>query len=137
MKLSQAIDVYVRRRQGAGWRFDAQARQLRSFLRQHGDAELRRITATRVAAFLNGLGVKPSTWNQKRGTFKVFFEYWAVCGQVKTSPVPNLIRIKSSCVVLKIAESRHSLAKPLRVGDGAVKLVTGFVEFELASLRSL
>ncbi len=50
------------------------------------------------------------------------------------SPV---LQIKSSCVVLKIAESRRSLAKPLRVGDGAVKLVTSFVEFELASLRSL
>ena len=44
---------------------------------------------------------------------------------------------KSRCVVLKIAESRRVLAKPLRVGDGAVKLVTSFVEFELASLRSL
>jgi len=88
MKLSQAIDVYVRRRQGAGWRFDGQAKQLRSFLRQHGDAELRHITAIRVAEFLDGSGVRPSTWNQKRGTLKVFFEYWAVCGQVKTSPVP-------------------------------------------------
>ena len=27
------------------------------------------------------------------------------------------------------------LAKPLRVGDGAVKLVTGLVKLELASLR--
>lgn len=88
MKLSQAIDVYVRRRQGAGWRFDGQARQLHSFLRQHGDAELRHITTIRVAEFLDGSGVRPSTWNQKRGTLKVFFEYWAVCGQVKTSPVP-------------------------------------------------
>jgi integrase/recombinase XerD len=88
MKLSQAIEVYVRRRQCAGWRFDGQARQLRSFLRHHGDAELRRITAIRVAEFLDGSGVRPSTWNQKRGTLKVFFEYWAVCGQVKTSPVP-------------------------------------------------
>ena len=84
MKLSQAIDVYVRRRQGAGCRFDGQARQLRSFLRQRGDEELRRITTTRVAAFLNGSGVRPSTWNRKRGTLKVFFECWAVCGQVKT-----------------------------------------------------
>src|SRR5438309_225432 len=88
MKLSQAIDVYVRRRQGAGWRFDGQARQLRSFLRQRGDEELCRITTTRVAAFLNRSDVRASTWNQKRGTLKVFFEYWAVCGQVKKSPVP-------------------------------------------------
>src|SRR4029077_90446 len=49
------------------------------------------------------------------------------------SPV---LQIESRCVVLKIAESRRSLAKPLRVGDGAVKLVTRFVGFELASLRS-
>ena len=73
LRLSQAIDVYVRRRQGAGWRFDGQARQLRSFLRQHGDAELRRITAIRVAEFLDGSGVGPSTWNQKRGTFESLF----------------------------------------------------------------
>ena len=29
------------------------------------------------------------------------------------------------------------LAKPLRVGNGAVKLVTGLIKFELASVRSL
>jgi integrase/recombinase XerD len=88
MRLSQAIDVYVRRKQDAGWRFDGQARQLRSFLRKRGDADLGRITTTRVAEFLDGSGVRPSTWNQKRGTLRVFFEYWALCGQVKKAPVP-------------------------------------------------
>ena len=115
MKLSQAIDVYVRRRQDAGWRFDAQARQLRSFLRQHGDADLRRITTTRVAAFLDGSGVRPSTWNQKRGMLKVFFEYWTVCGQVKTSPVPpNALKCTQDFVpyIFSQPELRRLLQQP-------------------------
>jgi site-specific recombinase XerD len=58
------------------------------FFDSMGMQKLRHITAIRVAEFLDGSGVRPSTWNQKRGTLKVFFEYWAVCGQVKTSPVP-------------------------------------------------
>ncbi len=34
-------------------------------------------------------------------------------------------------------QSRSALAKPLRVGDGAVEVVSCFVEFELAGLRRL
>jgi len=60
-----------------GWNRRSVSTPARSFLRE--DAELRHITAIRVAEFLDGSGVRPGTWNQKRGTLKVFFEYWAVC----------------------------------------------------------
>ena len=42
-------------------------------------------------------------------------------------------------ILLSIVRSKIPLflAKPLRVGDGAVKLVTSFVKLELASLRGL
>lgn len=62
-----------------GWNRRSVSTAARSFLRQHEDAELPHFTAICVSEFLDGSGVRPGTWNQKRGTLKVFFEYWAVC----------------------------------------------------------
>lgn len=88
MKLSLAVDLYVRRKREAGARFNAPMKQLRSFLRHSGDIDLHRITAQQVAAFIDGAGVRPSTWCNKRGTLKAFFDYWMMRSRVKRSPVP-------------------------------------------------
>ena len=41
-----------------------------------------------VTAFLDGSGVRPSTWSGKRGTLQAFFEYWTARGRLKSSPLP-------------------------------------------------
>lgn len=89
MKLSLAIDLYVRRKQNAGARFNAPAKQLCSFLRHCGDIDLHRITAHQVCAFIDGEGVRPSTWCNKRSTLKAFFDYWITRARVKRSPIPQ------------------------------------------------
>ncbi|MGA7687066.1 MAG: tyrosine-type recombinase/integrase [Terriglobales bacterium] len=86
MKLSQAIDFYVRRKQDAGARFNAPKKQLRSLLRHCGDIDLHRVKLPQVTSFIDGSGVRPSTWCQKRGTLKAFFEYWALRGRLKAPP---------------------------------------------------
>ena len=52
MKLSEAIDLYVRRKQDAGARFNAPAKQLRSFLRHCGDIDLHLVTLTQATPSL-------------------------------------------------------------------------------------
>ena len=86
MKLSYAIDLYVQRKRDAGARFNAPAKQLRSFLRHCGDIDLHLVALPQVTSFIDGSGVRPGTWCQKRGTLKAFFEYWAVRGRLKVPP---------------------------------------------------
>jgi site-specific recombinase XerD len=89
MKLSQAVDLYIQRKQGAGMRFVSPRNRLRSFLRHCGDTDLRRITTQQVTAFLDGSGSMPSGWNGKRGTLRTFFDYWTARGRLKSSPLPS------------------------------------------------
>ena len=88
MKLSQAVDLYVRRKRDAGTRFDSPMKQLRSFLRHCGDIDLHRITVAQVTSFIEGSGVRASTWCQKRGTLRLFFDYWMLRGRLKRCPLP-------------------------------------------------
>jgi integrase/recombinase XerD len=88
MNLSQAVDLYIQRRQSAGSRFYAPAAQLRSFSRQCGEVALRSITPTHVSKFLNHPRTLPTTWCKKHGTLRVFFEYWTLRRQMKTAPLP-------------------------------------------------
>jgi integrase/recombinase XerD len=89
MRLSQAVDLYVRRKRDSGVRFDSSMSRLRSFLRYCGDTDLRRITTRQVTAFLDGSGSMPSGWNGKCGALRTFFDYWTARGQLKYSPVPS------------------------------------------------
>lgn len=88
MKLLRAVELYVQRKRDVGIRFNESAKQLRSFLRHCGNIALRRITVAQVTAFLEGSGVRPATWAGKRGTLKLFFEYWMLRGYLKSCPVP-------------------------------------------------
>lgn len=88
MKLLQAVELYIQRKRDAGIRFNEPAKQLRSFLRHCGNLALRRITVAQVITFLEGSGVRASTWSGKRGTLKLFFEYWMLRGRLKNCPIP-------------------------------------------------
>ena len=88
MKLSRSVDLYIQRKRDAGMRFDSSAQILRSFLRHCGDIDLHHITVQQVTAFLDGLGVRPSTWSGKRGTLQAFCNYWGARGRLKSSPLP-------------------------------------------------
>ena len=40
--------------------------------------------------FSQGPGVRASTWSQKRGTLKLFFEYWMLRSHLKSCPIPPI-----------------------------------------------
>jgi integrase/recombinase XerD len=87
MKLSQAIGIYIQRKQDAGMRFETPVPILRSFSRHCGDIHLRHITASQVAVFLDSSRVRPNTWKGRRGTLRSFFDYWTARGRLKSSPL--------------------------------------------------
>jgi site-specific recombinase XerD len=88
MKLQEASDLYILRRQMAGEKFYGPASLLRSFCRRYGDKSLMSITATEVKEFLDGPRTGPATWRVKYGMLRVFFEYWRRRGDVKMLPMP-------------------------------------------------
>ncbi len=88
MKLSEAIDRYIAKRQAVGEKFYSPAAVLRSFSRSYGDGELASVTADQVSSFLAGPRTGPSTWRQKYGMLRVFFEHWRLREELHTIPLP-------------------------------------------------
>jgi hypothetical protein len=89
MKLSEAIDVYIRRRRAVGAYLRSSESLLRSFLRYCGDVDLTRVGTLSITRFLNGRGgARPGTWRAKYSALKLFFAYWCLRGPLRRSPVP-------------------------------------------------
>ncbi len=89
MKLIDAVELYISRRQAASERFHSPAVTLRSFSRRCGGICLRQITSDQVLQFLNSPHTRPATWQNKHGVLRMFFEYWHVRGQLKKAPIPS------------------------------------------------
>lgn len=88
MKLSQAVELYVQRKQDAGGKFQQSAYILRAFARQVGDVHLASVILAQVNRFLDGPQISVATWRNKHGELRRFFEYWLMRGQLTTLPVP-------------------------------------------------
>jgi integrase len=88
MKLSEAIDRYIAKRQAVGERFYSPAVVLRSLSRSYGDRELTSLTPDQVSCFLTGPRTGPATWRDKYGTLRVFFEHWRLREELRTVPLP-------------------------------------------------
>jgi site-specific recombinase XerD len=88
MKLKDAANLYISRRQAGGEKLYTPAAMLRSFCRRYGKRMLRSITSTDVKEFLNGPLTGPATWRQKYGMLRVFFEYWRRRGELRSLPMP-------------------------------------------------
>jgi hypothetical protein len=88
MKLSEAIDRYIVKRQAVGEKFYSPATVLRALSRSHGETELASLTADQVSSFLAGPRTGPATWRHKYGTLRVFFEHWRLREELHTVPLP-------------------------------------------------
>jgi integrase len=88
MKLSEAIDRYILKRQVVGEKFYSPAVVLRALSRSHGETELASLTTDQVSSFLTGPRTGPATWRHKYGTLRVFFEHWRLREELHTVPLP-------------------------------------------------
>jgi integrase/recombinase XerD len=88
MKLTDAVEVYVSRRQTASGRFQTPAITLRAFSRCCEGLSLRQISPAQVSQFLDNPQTKPVTRQNKYGVLRMFFEYWNLRGQLKTALLP-------------------------------------------------
>jgi integrase/recombinase XerD len=112
LKLSEAVRLYVERKQSTGCKYLSTERILTASSRQMGNAGLANLTPTKIATFLSGPRTSTVTWRAKHGALRVFFEYWAIRDQIKTSPMPpNLPKPTNSFVpyIYSRAELRRLL----------------------------
>lgn len=74
MKLSEAIEIYVRRKRNERILFDCGSKMLGAFCNQIGDLSLGEIETQHISAFLNH-AVK--SWRVNHSLLRNFFEFWA------------------------------------------------------------
>lgn len=88
MKLAQAVETYLTRRQSCGAQLLVHGLLLRSFNCRMGDIELAEVRPSDVMSFINGKPIQPETRRRKHRFFEQFFEYWVARGQLKVVPLP-------------------------------------------------
>lgn len=89
MKLSAAVDTYVRRKREQGLDYGLAAAILNRFVRHVGDKHLSRLSETQVDSFVsNGDTCHVNTWVKRYRLVRAFLEYWRLRGQIKTLPMP-------------------------------------------------
>lgn len=88
MKLSEAVDLYIAKRQAAGEKYHSPARVLRALSRSYGEVALASLTPDQVSCFLAGPRTGPATWRNKYGTLRVFFEHWRLREKLHMVPLP-------------------------------------------------
>jgi integrase/recombinase XerD len=88
MKLEDAINCYVRRKQATGISFSKGCSLFRTFLKVVGNLQLCQITVKQVAEFLDQSQASATTFRAKHSLFVHFFEYWVAHGEITKPPMP-------------------------------------------------
>lgn len=87
LKLSAAIEVYVKRKRDEGLVYDSGAAYLAGLRKQTGDVSLERITTRQISTFLEGPKSSPSTWLGKYHLLRGFFDFWLARGEMEVLPM--------------------------------------------------
>ena len=114
MKLSEAVDIYVRRKREQGFDYGLAAAILDRFVRHVGDKHLNRISEAQIASFLtNGNASNQNTWISRYRLVRALLEYWRLRGQITTLPMPPARR-ETPRTFLPYIYSRTELRRILR-----------------------
>lgn len=77
MKLSEAIEIYVRRKRKEGLLFECGSKALGTFCDQIGDFSIGKIKTLHISAFLDRRHSAVTSWRINHSLLRKFFEYWA------------------------------------------------------------
>lgn len=89
MTVSQAISIYILKKQEYGRDYRKVAQVLHSFARSFGSLELSDLEARHVRLFLDKRRNLPATWYHKYMRLRGLFRYWAAQGELKRLPLPR------------------------------------------------
>lgn len=88
MKLTAAIELYLKRKRDEGLVYRWCAAYLAALYKQVGDVSLERITSRDVSTVLDGPKTSPNTWLEKYHMFRGFFDFWQARGELDVLPLP-------------------------------------------------
>jgi site-specific recombinase XerD len=89
MKISQAVQEYVRLKQAMGSRFHAESVILKAFCKAMEDAPLAEITAERVIVYIAGTGPVTRFWHRKHEALRGFYHFAIGRGYTQFCPLPD------------------------------------------------
>jgi integrase/recombinase XerD len=89
MRLSEAVEIYIRRKQLMGRKFDTCGKELRAFARFNPTLQLREIRTRHVTSFLNYKSLCRNTWIVRYKRLRAFFCFWVSRQQLALLPMPS------------------------------------------------
>jgi integrase/recombinase XerD len=91
MTLFESTRSYVQRKRTAGFAYFKSESTLLAFCKAVGDVPLDHIIPRKVAGFLASPKSSATTWRQKYGLLKNFFEFWVARGGLQVVPMPPIL----------------------------------------------
>jgi len=116
MKLTAAVDEYVRHKRSLGMRFNTEARTLKSFCGALGDVSMAGVRPDRVYSFLAGSGPVTVFWGNKHSVLRGFYRFAVARGYATTSPLPNIVP-KPACAFVPYIYSREEVKRLLEAAS--------------------
>jgi site-specific recombinase XerD len=90
MRLTEAIEYYITRKQSAGCHFRDASCTLRAFGRSVGDLQVREVLPAAVKLFIDG-GLSANVQRKRHCLLRPFYEYWIARGEMSSSPIPSAV----------------------------------------------
>ena len=88
MKLQEAIEKYIERKQKDGLAYCGQGLELRSFGNSFRNRELQAVKTAEILTFLNSKKISPYTWRRKHAQLTSFFRFWHILGETPPIQMP-------------------------------------------------
>ena len=89
MRVSEAIEGYLRRKRANGLSYKTEEFTLSEFRRYLGDRLITEVTSEQVVGFLNARKVSKNTWIAKHCCLRMFFEFWTDRGNMSALSMPR------------------------------------------------
>lgn len=88
MRLSEAVEAYIRRKQLMGRKYDGCGKELRALARLYPNVQLSDLRVHHIANLLNAKPLCRDTWIVKYARLRAFFSYWISRRQLVSLPMP-------------------------------------------------
>jgi integrase/recombinase XerD len=118
MKISEAIEGYLRQKRATGLGYKSQEGILAEFRRYVADGLIRDVTANQVAEFLNGRNLSNSSLEGKHRCLRMFFEFWIDRGGVSGLSMPRLQRTNVDRAPVPFIYTRSQVRSLIRATQG-------------------
>ena len=118
MKLSEAIERYVRTKRVSGLAYDTEAAVLSAFRRYVNDLRIEEVTPKQVVEFLNIRRCSNGRWMMKHSCLRMFFEFWTDRAGMSVLTMPQPKRSERDSAVTPCIFTRDEVGRLIQAALG-------------------